>query len=295
MQLTPPTSIDELYVEKDYNENGIEGVSVYLDSYDATGNSKFYRHEYEETYKIIAPLYSSEELIPNGVVFPILVADQPDFSTNQEIMDFLVTKQFREEQEQVCYNTIKSNTIMTTNTNDLLEDRLNKYRVRFIGRHNPEIIHRYSILVKQFVQSIEAYSFYEALKTQSISENVFSETQPGFLVGNVFSDTNSNEKVIGFFEVASVDSQRVFFNYTDLFPGENLPPYFMACDDFFTPDLLTIDFLSGIWTASPLVQAVNEGFQYYDDEAEPPYRLVFNVCGDCTYLGSNSEPEFWEE
>jgi hypothetical protein len=295
MQLTQPTTIDNLYFERDFNENGIEGVSVYIDSYDPTGNSKFYRHEYEETYKIIAPLYSPEELISNGVVFPILPANQPNFNSIQELMDFLVTIQLRPEQEQICYNTIASNTIIVTNTNDLLEDRLDKYRVHFVGRDNSEIMYRYSILVRQFVQSLEAHAFYETLKSQSISESVFSETQPGFLQGNVFSENDATQKVIGFFEVTSFDSKRVFFNYADLFVDEDLPPYYVVCDDFFKPDILTVDPLSGIWTGSPLVQAINDGFQYFDNEGDPPYRLVLNVCGDCTNLGSNEIPDFWEE
>jgi hypothetical protein len=295
MQLTQPTTIDNLYFERDFNENGIEGVSVYIDSYDPTGNSKFYRHEYEETYKIIAPLYSPEELISNGVVFPILPANQPNFNSIQELMDFLVTIQLRPEQEQICYNTIASNTIIVTNTNDLLEDRLDKYRVHFVGRDNSEIMYRYSILVRQFVQSLEAHAFYETLKSQSISESVFSETQPGFLQGNVFSENDATQKVIGFFEVTSFDSKRVFFNYADLFLDEDLPPYYVVCDDFFKPDILTVDPLSGIWTGSPLVQAINDGFQYFDSEGDLPYRLVLNVCGDCTNLGSNTVPDFWEE
>jgi len=295
MQLTQPTTIDNLYVERDFNENGIEGVSVYVDSNDPLGNSKYYRHEYEETYKIIAPSYSPYEMIPNGVEFPILPADQPNFASMQELVDFLVTTQLRPEQEQICYNTVKSNTIITTNTNDLLEDKLEKYRVRFIGRDNSEIMHRYSILVRQYVQSLEAHTFYETLKTQSLSDNVFSETQPGFLVGNVFSQGNTNEKVVGFFEVSAADAKRVYFNYADLFVGENLPPYYVECDDFFEPDPLTVDILSGIWTGSPLVQALDNGFQFFDNQGDLPYRLVLNVCGDCTNLGSNEIPDFWEE
>lgn len=295
IQLTQPTSIDNLYFERDFNENGIEGVSAYVDSYDATGNSKYYRHIYEETYKIIAPLYDPEEMISNGVVFPILVDDQPHFNSIQELIDFLVTTQFRPEQQQICYNTILSNNIAIANTNNQLEDRLDKYRIRFIGRDNSEIQHRYSILVKQFVQSREAHVFYETLKTQSISESVFSETQPGFLTGNIFSETNTNEKVVGFFEISSFDSKRIFFNYEDLFVDEDLPPYYLACDEFFTPPILTVDPLSGIWLNSPLVNALNDGFQYYDDNAYPPYRLVHNVCGDCTNLGEISVPDFWEE
>jgi len=116
------------------------------------------------TYKIISPLYSAEEMIPNDIDFPLLPEEQPVINSGQELIDFLVTTQLREEQVQICYNTIKSNEILLANTNELVEDRLDKHRVRFIGRDNPEIIHRYSILVKQYVQSIEAYRFYETLK-----------------------------------------------------------------------------------------------------------------------------------
>lgn len=295
MQLTQSTSIGNLYVERDFNENGIEGVSVYVDSYDPTGASKYYRHEYEETYKIIAPLYSPFEMISNDVEFPILVADQPNFQTIQELVDFVVTTQLRPEQERICYDTIKSNEIITTSSVEFLEDRLDKYRVRFIGRDNTEIMHRYSILVKQLVQSLEAHTFYETLKTQSLSETVFSETQAGFLAGNVFANNKPNEKVVGFFEVSSVDSKRVFFNYADLFPEEELPPYFIACDDFVEPAPITIDILTGIWTSSPLADDVKyRGYQYFDNQGEAyPYRLVLNVCGDCTFLGDNEVPDFW--
>jgi len=294
MQLTQATTIDDIYVERGFNENGIEGVSIFIDSYDPTGNSKFYRHEYEETYKIISPLYSAEEMIPNDIDFPLLPEEQPVINSGQELIDFLVTTQLREEQVQICYNTIKSNEILLANTNELVEDRLDKHRVRFIGRDNPEIIHRYSILVKQYVQSIEAYRFYETLKTQSISESVFSDTQPGFLIGNMFSESNPNEKVLGFFEAVSVDSKRVFFNYSDLFPGEELPPFYITCD-FYIPDLLTVDILSGIWTASPLIQALNDGYQYYNDFTLSIHTVVYQECGNCTFLGNNVVPDFWED
>lgn len=302
MQLTQNTQIDNLYVERGINEDGLEGVSIFVDSFDPTGNSKYYRHEYEETYKIIAPLYDPEELISNGVEFPILMADIPYFDNLQEIIDFLVTRRLREEQEQICYNTIVSNHLILTHTNDLVEDKLEKYRIRFIERSSPEIIHRYSILVRQYVQSRAAYSFYETLNSFSESESVLSENQPGFIEGNLYSKSDSQEKVIGFFEVVSVDSKRLFFNYEELFPDEDLPPYFVTCDEFFTPALIEEDFAHN-WIGSPLVDAVNEGFQFYDESEDEnnspflfsPYRLVLSVCGDCTYLGDNSIPDFWEE
>jgi hypothetical protein len=66
------------------------------------------------------------------VEFPIPLSEQPQFGSIQEHIDFLVTTQFRPEQSQVGYNTIISNDMFIINTNDLLEDRLDKYKVRFI-------------------------------------------------------------------------------------------------------------------------------------------------------------------
>lgn len=301
-QLTQSTSIDNLYVERDFNENGNEGVSVYVDSYDPTGNSKYYRHEYEETYKIIAPLYSPRELISNGVQFPILENDTFQYDTIESIIDLLVELKFRDQQEQVCYKTVKSNTFILANTEAYIEDKLENYRVRFLNRDSYTLMHRYSILVRQYVQSREAYAFYETLSSFSESETVFSENQPGFLEGNVFSVENNNENVFGFFEVASVDEKRIYFNYSDLFVNESQPDFYIECDEFFTPVLIREDFAHN-WISSPLVDAINDGYQFYDENdvevsspfSYAPFRLVLEPCGDCTFLGNNNVPDFWED
>jgi hypothetical protein len=277
-EITPEAQINDVIAVKEFNSNGTEGISIQVSSFNSNGNARYYRYEFEETYKIVPPYWSPYDAV--------VVSDVAPFE-----VDFVP----RTKEERVCYNTIFSEGIIQTETNNLVEDKVSKFPVRFISKDNFIITNRYSILVKQYVQSLEAYSFYNALSTQSISEGVFSETQPGFLVGNVFSETNSNEKVVGFFEVASMDAQRVFFNYADLFPNEDLPPYFMECDDFFTPDILSVDMLTGAWTGSPLVRALDDGFQFYDRDADPPYRLVFDVCGDCTNLGNNNVPDFWED
>ena len=54
-QLTAVTQIDNLYAERIINDLGEDGVAIYVDSFDPTSNARFYRYEYEETYKIQAP------------------------------------------------------------------------------------------------------------------------------------------------------------------------------------------------------------------------------------------------
>ncbi|MCK5402404.1 MAG: DUF4249 domain-containing protein [Flavobacteriaceae bacterium] len=300
--LTQNTQIDNLVAERGFNENGIEGVSIFVDSFDPTGNSKFYRYTYEETYKVIAPWYSPNDLIINNDDFPYPPDFLDRFDTGLEIIEFFVIKQLREEQEQICYNTVRSNEIIIENTNLFEEDRIDGLKVRFINRNNYIISHRYSILVKQYVQTSEAHQFYKSLKELSSSESLFSQTQPGFLVGNVFSESDSSEKVLGFFEVSSVSSKRVYFNYKDLFPGEILPPYYINCTYFFSPALITRDMLTGIITESPLQDAIKRGEQFLEENLldgelviGAPYEMVLPPCGDCTVLGSNVVPDFWVE
>ena len=148
-------------------------------------------------------------------------------------------------------------------------------------------------MVRQFIQSSEAHEFYANLLELSENESIFSETQPGFLNGNLFSVTNSNEKVIGFFEVSSVDTRRIYFNYEDLFPGEPLPPFFIGCTPF-APEACTEG------GTSPLNESLIIGFKYFEENTEPedgegPYDIVLPACGDCRVLGNNAPPDLWEE
>ncbi len=304
--LTQGTTIDEINIEREFNISNEEEVVISVDAYDPSGNSKYYRFEYEETYKILSPLYSPLELIPNEVKFPI-AAHTVNLLNTPGLIDRLVDIQFRELQERICYNTVKSNTIILANTIALLEDRLDNFNIRFISKDNYIIAHRYSVLVRQYVQNRAAHVFYETLKSFSDSENVFSENQTGFIEGNVFSVSANNEKVIGFFEVSSVDEKRVFFNYEDLFQEDSLNPYSTRCDQFWKPALLEESPDHEIMR-SPLLDMLNRGFKmfdldfvpgeedfYFNPYAEGPFTLVLESCGDCTVLGNNIAPNFWED
>ena len=295
-----PTQIDELYLERGYNENNEEGISIFIDTFDPTGNSTYYRYEYEETYKVIAPKYSSLKLNVLNDDFPIPLGQ---FNSIEEIHDYLVELVIRNEQVQICYNTVQSNTIIIADTNSFPEDRLEKQRVRFISRENYIMSHRYSILVKQYVQSPEAFNFYGVLKAFSLSESVFSENQPGFLEGNI-SSNESDKKSIGFFEISPVDSKRIYFNYADEFPNEALPPYYIYCDGRRYPLLFRTDPFTGAIVESDVQDLIKDGFQYYSENPGDipefsgplfPYYMVLGACGDCTVLGSTSIPDFWEE
>jgi hypothetical protein len=255
---------------------GDRGVEINVNSYDPTATSKYYRYEYEETYKIVAPMWDDEMTR----LAPLAPGEE-----HQAIMILPRTKETK-----TCYTTKKEDYIILTSTNGLSEDRV-RFPIRFISNQNYIITHRYSILVRQYIQTIEAYTFYKTLKEMSGSESILSQSQPGFFYGNIKSSDNPNEKIIGFFEVSSVSSKRIFFNYTDLFPKEPIPPYFIDCTERVYGDCFN--------SANPeckggaLRSAIATNLLVHLANSGTTYLMVPPPCGDCTSFSSNIIPSFW--
>lgn len=285
-QLTQATTIDAIYAERATNNLGENGIFIYVDSFDPTGNSKFYRYEYTETYKVISPKWVDKDII--------VVDDTPQIC-EVDLVD-------RAQEEQICYATKKSMEINLVNTSSFSEDRVSKHLVRFINSNNYILSYRYSILVRQFVQSQEAYNYYATLDSFSEEGSIFSQIQPGNFSGNIFSETNSEEKVIGFFDVSTVSAERLFFNYEDFYPDEGIPPFFIACIPTDHPQFTATGFCGPLITelksdrvvyhsgASKILDTITN-----DSITIGPFLMVLRPCGDCTALGSNVVPDFWVE
>jgi len=272
--LTAVNEIKEV-IPKVQSKDGIRGVEINVNSYDPTNSSKYYRYEYDETYKIIAPYWNASRAIVTGT------------SGDYEIRIIP-----REQETRTCYSTKKSTDVLLVNTNELNEDRV-IFPIRFISSKNYIITHRYSILVTQYIQNLASYTYYKTLKKISGSDGILSQTQPGFFYGNIKSNDYPNEKVIGYFEVSSVSQKRIFFNFSDLFPDENPPPYFTKCElksfgfcfDYAIPECDGYNLISAIQTNSLV---------YYSG-LNDHYDMVIPPCGDCTSFSSNIKPPFWIE
>lgn len=258
-------------------KNGQRGVQINAQSFDPANSSKYYRYEYEETYKIIAP---------NWATFKAILGPPEPPEVHESIV--LVPQ---DASTQVCYATQLSNTFILSSSTDKAEDR-EDFTVRFIPDNDAVIQHRYSILVRQYIQSLAAYQFYKTLNEISGSGSVFSPTQPGFFYGNLRCVDNPDEKVVGFFDVASVSSKRIFFNYVDLFPGEPLPPYFIDCAP--THFNYCFDPMNPECNGAMLILSVRYNSLLYFSGSTPTFDFVPPPCADCTKIGSNEIPSFWE-
>ncbi|WP_430907721.1 DUF4249 domain-containing protein [Maribacter sp. 2-571] len=276
VRLSTTSNIGSVVAQKAIDENGIEGVNITVNSTDPSGESRYYRYFYEETYKIIAPRWSPFEAY--------VVTQDP----------LTVDIRPRQREERTCFKTVDATGSLLFDTTNQAEDNVVALPIRFIERSDFIIAHRYSILVKQLVQRRSAYEFYNNLQKLSNQGSLLSQNQPGFLIGNI-TVSGGTKKVSGFFDVASISENRIFFNYEDFFEDVTEPNYAVGCDVFLSPLLETDQFGN-----SPLALAIeNETLEFFTDSGSPrppgegPFSMVPTICGDCNVLGTNIVPEFW--
>ncbi|WP_158611380.1 DUF4249 domain-containing protein [Mangrovimonas spongiae] len=276
--LTPSSEITSVYAEEIVNDNGNLGIQVYINNTSVSGEASLFRYEYEETAKIITP---------ETIVFDASLIE--DLSTGE--YEIVLTP--REESLSTCYKTNKSTGILQASLNDIEENELEHFPVRFLPNNSPLLRERYSILVKQYVQSQEAYNFYEIINELGSLDNFLSQNQPGYVYGNISSINNPNEKVIGFFDVSSYSSLRIYFSYDDF--SINRPEYFYSCD-LETYDYEDATSLDGDPNERGLLRQkiLAENYNYISHEGSV-YTIVKPQCGDCSTFASNIRPDFWED
>jgi len=251
-------------------------VQITVNTFSSNSEANNFLYEYEETYKIVSRYWS--HLTFDTSVYPPLVI-----------------KKVNPDDTRFCYNTRFSNEILQTETSSLSENRIIDFKVRSIPPLDFILRDRYSILVKQYVQTLNAYSYFETLNKFSTSENVFAQSQVSFIQGNIFSETDSEEKVIGFFEVNSVATKRLFFDKEDVvqdqfseFPITCEPKRFAKFDSEGNRPLenaLRNDYI--------FYNFGDAGFIEVEDNNDLPFILVKRPCGDCTVFGTSVKPDFW--
>jgi hypothetical protein len=269
-KLTAASKITEMDVVKTRQTiDGVEkeGLAVTVNS--GENDSKYYRYTYQETYE-----FRSFFRIPNKLI----IEDE-----GLKIVP-------KTEEDYLCYVTKDSEKIIISSSSDIDSEAISRFPVRFLSKENSAITYRYSLLATQYSMTREAYNFYEVLNELSGSESLFSQNQPGFVNGNVYSVDNADEKVLGYFSVSAVDSQRIFFNFTDFYDRSERPSYPFDCN-ISRPEYLVL--FNAVET--DLIGLISQANGPPDGEGKGPYRVASKTCVDCRSVGVNVKPDFWEE
>jgi len=265
VELKKVPEIGRLYAEYGTKTGELEieeGFHIYVDTYDPENKTRYYRYDFEETWEFVVP-YPSYYLVENGLM------------------------RFRTENVGNCWKTLTSNDIIVTTSEKMQSDIIRRFPVNFVSTKGNRLSIKYSILVRQYSLSREAYVYWEQLKASNQELGTLFDKQPSQIRGNIYNLNNQEIPVIGFFEATSTDSARLFITRSELPPDAKLVSEFARC---------RYDYL--VIMKNEYLKYNEWGYCMVLDVITP---VIFNglgivkpfECCDCTQTGSNIRPSFW--
>ena len=243
-----------------YEEPG--DFTVYVDTHDPSGNTRYYRWDYTETWEHDAQLMSPWG-VKDGMIF---LYD----STNQRTQ---------------CWTTADATNVLIGSSEKLSQDVINRMPIRVLPNGDPKIDQKYSILVRQYALTAEAYDYWSLIQKTSQQLGGLFDLQPSQLTGNIHCLTNPGEPVIGYLSASSIEQQRVFVFQSNLHNWIHNPPVY-GCDTIAVPvnqtDYRIYSETDTIW--APYYFVTNG-----------PLVLATKTCVDCTLFGgTNQKPSYWK-
>lgn len=248
-------------------------VNLYVNAHDPTNKTRFYLWDYEEAW-IFHAKYAS-----------IYVLDP---STNT------IVPRTRNQMIYNCFANDKSVNIISTSTEKLSNDVVYQGPLTSIALSSEKMESKYSILVRQYALTEDAYNFYQNMKKNTEQLGSIFDAQPSEISGNIHNTANSSEPVVGYILATNIQSKRIFIKHADL-PGNVLPIYPYSCeqDTALYRDKTGTNQVQNVlinppidyFATSPIVASGGGiiGFLYSTRE-----------CVDCTLRGKVDTPAFWK-
>jgi len=180
-----------------------------------------------------------------------------------------------------CWSTERISTIFIANTENSTTNKIKKFPLQFVSERTTRLKIKYSLLIRQYSMSDEAFDYWLNLKTQSQETGGLYETQPPQVTSNIYNINDPEERVLGYFNVSSVTEKRIFVDEQFAFdyPGH-------GC----RLDTITVYQLNTLYGPYPIymisVNPMGEG---------SPYGIGDGICFDCREGGgTTNQPSFWK-
>ncbi len=261
---------NELHAVADTDVKNELGAQFYIDSHGDASTSKYYRFEWDETWKI-------------GVRWPAYY----DYLGNDRIEPTKTPK-------HTCWKYNSSKSINIATTSQLQQNRLSYHPITFVNGKNEEFTRRYTIEVSQFAINEDEYNFWRLLEESNEELGNLFDKQPNKITGNLTS-TSSNELVLGYFSAAGLRKKRIYVDPGDVDFKLIARDRCSALDTLLKQDL-TFDY------EKILLEEIQRGKFFYDFitngiSMTPTGAVITSPsCSDCTAKGGVlTKPYFWDE
>jgi hypothetical protein len=240
------------YLEKP--ELGVEGLQIYLSTQDPENKTRYYRWYYDETWIFRTP-YDATLIYENGLI-------------RERIEDI-----------NTCWKNVSSTAILLGNSETLDQDIINSYELVYVDNTTERLADRYSLNVKQYALSEEAYKYWNELKDLNENLGTLFDPMPYTIRGNIYNINDRKETVLGYFDAAEVKEKRIFISQLEIPRMQIFNPY-QACSD----TLVSFSLVGGM---------VARGYMLATVIGLSDYLLSTSTCIDCRYFGTNTQPDFW--
>ena len=265
--LFPVPEIEKLYYELESLPTSDprktdQGIRFFVDFPIKKDSGRYLRWEMEETFEIHNPDY---ETVMYGV--------------DRRWYDIYYSMKWL-----TCWLTRNIYEIHTLDLGNSSGGTYEKQALNYVSGSTWKLLHRYSLLVRQYSHSKEAFWYWSELAKNVQSKGGLFDSQPAITPSNICNVQDEEELVIGYFSISGVSEKRIFVGFV---PGLDLyrdPSY---CAPMTMPLFLWSypeDKLP-FYAASATINGLNTMGE------------VRARCVDCRlYKNSTSEkPEFWED
>ena len=249
--------IDSLTWEKQNSE-----VTVFLNTHDDQKNTRFYRWDYIETWEY-HPFFDTHLGFKNGQIY------------------------FRDSTEMInkCWSNHTSTNIILASTLKLSEDIISHFPIVTVPPKSEKLTVKYSVLVKQYALTQEAYEYWQILKKNTEQLGTLFDAQPSQLRGNIYNVKNPAESVIGFVTTCGIQEKRIFIRYSEVAPwlGPDFDPG-GSCPVILIDPSEAAQYLTNTTTLAPGFFVTGGGLA-----------ITKIPCVDCTVgRGIPKKPPFWQ-
>lgn len=189
-----------------------------------------------------------------------------------------------------CWGHNNSSSIYIYNTEDLTENRVTNHELFRRSMDDIRISYIYSLLVKQFCISTEAYEYYRLMKLYTEDSDGLFTPMPSDVRGNVYCASNPEKSVRGLITASNVTEKRVFVYASDFQMNTANPGRCSYLSPNLSDPYWTFGWYSMIENQG-YVATVNASTRYLDDSSI----LYTPYCVNCLLEegASKKRPDFW--
>ncbi|MDF2433268.1 MAG: hypothetical protein JWP44_2899 [Mucilaginibacter sp.] len=258
------------------------GLNIYSATHGPTNSIKYYRWDYQETWQIHATYFSY-------------------FKSNG---DTVLARDLVHDNIYYCWQSDTSSTILLGSTAKLSKDVMVDNPITFIASTAEKLGTKYSILVRQYALTADAYSFYQNIRKNTEQLGSIFDAQPSEIPGNIHSVTNPSEPVIGYVSVGTVSSKRIFITNQQLpnwLPANPYPYckldtalYKYVCPDCKGPPINQVNQLINFKKNNSAYLIPVQAIMPPGSSTVLGFSAAQRECVDCTIRGTNKQPAFWK-